>query len=125
MTKRVRPKKSELPNYPEILKKNLLWKRANSVEHDKRLRNSRYKYRYGITTADYDRMFQEQSGLCKICKSSETGRKQSNHFAVDHDHKTGKVRGLLCLGCNKGLSCFKDDLQLFEKAMEYIRKSYE
>lgn len=120
---RTRTKASERPGYKEVLKKNLLWKRANSVAHNERLRNSRYKYRYGITLEDYNRMFAEQGGVCKICKKDDPGRKQSNHLAVDHCHKTGRVRGLLCLKCNKGLADFNEDLELFKKAMEYLCKN--
>ena len=68
-------------------------------------RNSRLKYRYGITAADYDRMYAEQCGKCAICGSGR--ERQPAHWkdklAVDHDHDTGKVRGLLCNDCNAGI----------------------
>ena len=117
-----KPKASLRPDYKEILKKNLIWKRSNSVEHTKSLRNARYKYRYGITLDDYERMFTEQGGVCKICRSSDTGRKQSAHFAVDHCHKTGKIRGLLCLKCNKGLSDFDENFEIFDAAIKYLKE---
>ena len=58
--------------------------------------------RYGITAEDADAMFEEQSGLCAICRMSP-----AEH--VDHDHETGSVRQLLCFNCNGGLGQFKDD----------------
>lgn len=63
----------------------------------------------------------EQGGLCAICRKQQVfrqGRRQSLH--IDHDHKTGTVRGLLCSSCNPGLGMFKDDPQLLLKAANYL-----
>ena len=62
-------------------------------------RDRQYRVRYGITLQDYDRILSEQGGKCAICKSDKAGNK-GQCFAVDHCHDTGKVRGLLCAGCN-------------------------
>lgn len=51
--------------------------------------------RYGITQEDYIKMWEEQDGKCKLC-----GKKPEGYLDIDHDHKTGRVRGLLCRGCN-------------------------
>ena len=64
-------------------------------------RNRAYQKLYGITTVEYDVMLLKHSGVCAICKTTEStkgGKRQ--YFAVDHCHTTGKVRGLLCLACN-------------------------
>ena len=76
-----------------------------------------YKSRYGITLSDFERMNAEQFGLCKICKSPPTRR----YLSVDHDHITGKVRGLVCQDCNIGLSKFKDNPNMMDRAIKYLK----
>jgi hypothetical protein len=84
-------------------------------------RRSLLKHRYGITTDDYDTMLVEQNGVCAICKvNTAGGRGSESKLAVDHDHTTGKVRGLLCGMCNQGIGMFKDDVFLLEKAINYL-----
>ena len=69
--------------------------------------------KYGITEDDYDRMYEEQQGLCKICN-------RARMLVVDHNHETNKVRSLLCSGCNTGIGQFEHDPDLFDKAKAYI-----
>jgi len=73
---------------------------------------------YGITDEDYDNLLEFQEGVCAICgKSCATGRKLS----VDHDHSTGKIRGLLCNYCNhKLLGPIRDNLSLLKKMVDYM-----
>lgn len=78
----------------------------------------RLNYHYGITTEQYEQMLTDQNGVCKICKGPDNG--PWNCFAVDHCHKTGRVRGLLCAKCNKGLGQFNDDPALLKSAAEYL-----
>lgn len=61
--------------------------------------------RYGITLADYQRMLTAQGGCCALCGTTQPGQNHK-HFCVDHDHKTGRVRGLLCTACNLGIVGF-------------------
>lgn len=82
-------------------------------------RNAWLKYKYGITLEEYNRMFDSQEGKCAICGSEEPGRNNTN-FAVDHDHETEEVRGLLCHRCNMGLGYFMDDPELLLKAAKYL-----
>jgi hypothetical protein len=83
-------------------------------------RQYNYKSKYGITIEDYDRMFEEQDGVCASCGQPET--KQSvKHFAVDHDHQTGAVRGLLCHRCNLALGVYEDK-QLMQGLQNYMDK---
>jgi len=78
------------------------------------------KNTYQITIEDYQLSLEKQSGLCAICKSKcVSGRR----LAVDHNHTTGEVRGLLCCKCNRGLGNFNDNLDLLEQAVLYL-KSY-
>ncbi|SRR5258708_28943418 len=87
--------------------------------------NKRLKARYGISIDDYQQLYQEQSGLCKICSMPEMIRivngNQVRALAIDHNHKTGKVRGLLCYKCNVGLGSFNDDTKLLKQAIDYLR----
>lgn len=73
---------------------------------------------YGLTLEDYERMFDEQLGLCKICGEEETNPKRS--LAVDHDHDTGEVRGLLCGKCNSGIGLLRDSSELLACAYLYL-----
>lgn len=82
-------------------------------------RNSRLKYDYGITLDDYNKMFEEQQGCCKIC-----GRHQINfkrRLAVDHNHKTTEVRGLLCNNCNQRLGYINENPFVLIKTIKYLR----
>lgn len=80
-----------------------------------------YLNKYGITIKEYNTMLKNQNGCCQICGSSTPckSRKDENLY-VDHCHETGKVRGLLCNSCNRGLGYFKDNSNLLEKAKEYL-----
>lgn len=72
---------------------------------------------YGLTIERYDGMLVAQGGVCAICGNPPKKRR----LCVDHDHKTGKVRGLLCFRCNYGLSWFRDKPELFDTAAGYLR----
>ncbi len=76
---------------------------------------------YGIDSEEYDRLLCLQSGVCAICKRPEACKRRGKilPLSVDHDHATGKVRGLLCTICNRGLGCFKDNPELLRSAAAY------
>ena len=76
-------------------------------------RNCAYNYRYGISLEEYNQLYAMQNGLCKICE-------QQKDLHVDHDHKTGVVRGLLCTDCNKGLGLMRDDIIILSNAIKYL-----
>ena len=76
------------------------------------------KARYGITLAEYDTMLEQQGGCCKVCGTADSGGK--GRFHVDHNHTTGKVRGLLCNGCNIGIGHLKDSPDVLLKAAAYL-----
>lgn len=75
--------------------------------------------KYGITIAQYAAMLDMQGGVCAICGVTPKKRR----LAVDHNHKTKQVRGLLCTQCNRGLGWFRDAEAHLLKAAAYIRKS--
>jgi RNA polymerase-binding transcription factor DksA len=70
---------------------------------------------YGITENELENMKQKQKDKCAIC-----GKPISENFVIDHDHKTGKVRGLLCISCNTGLGHLKDNKVAMLKAIDYL-----
>ena len=78
---------------------------------------------YGIGIEEYKTIKTQQKGRCWICQVEEKDLTKSLH--IDHDHKSGKVRGLLCSCCNTGLGFFKDEPVLLERAIDYLRKSSE
>lgn len=86
--------------------------------HPERWFKNRLLREFGITVEDYEAMLAAQGGVCAICaKECRSGRR----LAVDHDHVTGVVRGLLCLHCNLALGKFDDDPERIERALAYLR----
>ena len=82
------------------------------------------KSKYGVTAEDYVRMLEQQGGGCAICgTSSFAGKNVRAPLTVDHDHKTERVRGLLCPSCNIGLGGFKDIPEMLIRAAAYLRAS--
>lgn len=72
-------------------------------------RKSNFKHRYKITIEEYDELFAKQNGVCAICEKKESLTKSGkvHALAVDHNHETMKVRGLLCMNCNTRLGYFE------------------
>jgi NMD protein affecting ribosome stability and mRNA decay len=75
---------------------------------------------YGISLDDYEQMFYAQDRRCAICRRPADDFQRD--LAVDHNHVTGEVRGLLCPDCNRGLGGFQDDVNLLRKAIKYLQK---
>ena len=76
-------------------------------------------WKHGMSIEDYDTLLEKQNGVCAICMEPETGV-EGQRLAVDHDHETGRVRGLLCRKCNLGIGNLDDDPSLLWKALEYL-----
>jgi hypothetical protein len=88
--------------------------------YDNYTRAKAYRKQYGIALDDYDRMLDDQDGRCAICRCVP----RTKRLAVDHDHDTGEVRGLLCRGCNYWLAgrvSGRDPVAVLERALEYLR----
>jgi Recombination endonuclease VII len=86
------------------------------------IRRHNLKKRYGISTDQYAAMLAAQGGVCWICAYAPT--EAAKRLGVDHCHKTGTIRGLLCRWCNIALGKFKDDHRLMRRAISYLtRKS--
>jgi prolyl oligopeptidase PreP (S9A serine peptidase family) len=91
-------------------------KKYNKENPDKR-KSAILKYEYGITLDQYNEMFKEQEGKCAICQRHQN--KLTRTLCVDHDHKTNKVRALLCLTCNTDVSVVENRL---EEMTNYLNK---
>jgi hypothetical protein len=75
-----------------------------------------------ITVGEFNSMFEKQNGLCAICGKPPDMSVKRPTFCVDHDHETGKIRGLLCNRCNVGLGNFSDKKELLFSAIDYLSK---
>lgn len=84
---------------------------------------------YGLSLEDYEKMYSDRKGKCDICgihkppRNYKYGAKPHMSICVDHNHKTGKVRGLLCFQCNFALGNFKDDIELVRSAVRYLEEN--
>lgn len=117
--------------YKESQRRYMRRLRMEDPEKYRRLsRSYNLKSDYGITLEDYELIYSAQGGKCAICEESGkaydatiTGRGNvPGILVVDHDHKTGKIRELLCSRCNNALGWFKDDPVFLLKAVAYLRK---
>lgn len=91
--------------------------RENNPEGYKRIV---LKKNYGITLEDYQQMLDDSNGVCAIC--DQPFKFDNKHEpCIDHDHKTGQVRGLLCVKCNMSLGGFDDNVAILLNAIEYLR----
>lgn len=92
-------------------------KKREYNKNKRRYRDKYYQNEYNITISDYDLLLEKQNEVCAICKDR---CKSGKMLAVDHCHKTGKIRGLLCTKCNTGLGNFNDNRQFLLLAADYI-----
>src|SRR6185437_9382788 len=91
------------------------YRKRKMQEGDPFDRRTWLKYKYGLTIEEYKNMLSRQNWACAICE-----RKFGDMIPnVDHNHKTGKVRELLCFNCNTGLGNLKDDPKIVYKALNY------
>lgn len=96
------------------------WKIRNSekwkIVQAKSKRKGRLRDNFGITPEQYEEMARSQDNRCALCPNTHT---ELHRLSVDHDHKTGKVRGLLCGTCNRKLGVYETNKQKFE---EYLKQ---
>ncbi len=86
-------------------------------------RRKKTLHRYGITPEDYSRMFEEQEGKCAICQSTDSEHPITELLVVDHCHLTGKVRGLLCNTCNRGIGFMREETDRLLNAAVYLENA--
>jgi hypothetical protein len=77
----------------------------------------RLEKKYGI---NYDEVLESQGGVCAICEGEDSHNAHGGRFSMDHDHDTGKFRGLLCALCNTGLGKLGDNREGLLKALKYL-----
>lgn len=106
-----RNKKWQQANREKIKERTRRWKVANA----RSVKNKYLVKTHGITIEQYEEMWTAQCGRCKICDKIP-----SRDPFVDHCHRTGKIRGLLCSDCNFGIRHFHDDPELLVKAFDYL-----
>lgn len=101
-------------------------RQARSQEDREQLyRKQNLRVKFGITPAQYDKMFDTQKGLCAICGEPETAKdpyRGIKRLAVDHNHETNKIRALLCSRCNTGIGNLKHDIGRLNKAILYLER---
>lgn len=95
-------------------------------EYDRKYHNEHYikgahvaKQRmknFGITQEEYNKMLESQNGVCAVCGGLNKGK----GLCVDHDHRTGKIRGLLCHKCNLALGMAEDNLETLKNLVTYL-----
>lgn len=111
---------------PCCAKRARRWVQDNRARHAATRHARELRETYGITVEDYDRMLAEQNGVCAICRQDEPtahGRTGTRfRLSVDHDHETGRVRGLLCQKCNRAIGLLNDDPDRLAAAIAYLRK---
>lgn len=82
--------------------------------------------KFNLTIEDYEKLKKDQNNVCAICKKPERQTKiktkEIKDLAVDHCHKTGKIRGLLCFACNGSLGKFEDSIELLQSAIDYLKR---
>jgi len=70
----------------------------------------------------FSELLLKQNNVCAICSNPETSKRYRS-LSVDHDHSTGKIRGLLCSNCNRALGLLKDDILVLKKAIDYLNEN--
>ena len=106
-------------------KESLKFRKENPEKYKNSVRNATLKKKYGITLIEYKALLERQGGVCAICRKPNhlLGGKQQLH--VDHNHKTGKVRELLCHTCNTTLGKVNESLDVLFALVAYVLKHKE
>lgn len=96
--------------------------KAVRVAHPNVMKDRDLKKSFGISFEEYQKMWENQNGLCAICGKPESHIRlgKLTMLRVDHNHKTGEIRALLCNSCNAGLGFFQDSSELLDVASEYL-----
>lgn len=110
--KKTRDKQWRIDNRERNLAAINAWRKTEKGQSS--TKNSRFKIKYGITTSEVEELKVKQNGLCAICFEVPI------KWCVDHDHKTKRVRGLLCHNCNVALGHFRDNPQIIKQSLEYL-----
>ena len=118
-------------NFEKVCAKSKAWNATNpekksanhkawSAANPEKVKEYQLKRNFGISLADYNQMFANQSGCCAICKCHQTEFKKK--LSVDHSHSTGEIRGLLCHCCNTGIGHLSESDSNLEAASRYLNQ---
>lgn len=110
-------------NKKRILDYKRQWRLRNPEKMRKLKRKAHLKLYFKMTLGQYDKLFEKQNGCCAICGKPETRKIRGvvTRLAVDHNHKTGEARGLLCHNCNTKLGVLEEN-SFIEKAIKYLKR---
>ena len=106
--------KEKIEEYKRLYRQDAIKQERSKVYHRARW----LKENFNMTVDDYMVMYETQKGQCAICGSDQNGNRKN--FCIDHEHETGKVRGLLCHNCNVSVGLMKDSPALLRQAAEYL-----
>ena len=113
----------EVKNISEFNKnsryKDGFYKHCKKCHYEVYGRSGHYRRTYGITQEDYDTLLSKQEYKCFSCNNT-SGNSKTNKLFVDHCHKTGKVRGLLCHGCNLAIGSVGDNIETLKNLIQYL-----
>jgi hypothetical protein len=104
-------------------------RKTKACDYQKRFRQTERGKRYQVlrsikrrcegTIEEYDAAYERQEGKCAIC-GTEAPKYDKGRLVIDHNHATGKFRGLLCANCNSGLGFFQENAEFFNRALAYL-----
>lgn len=97
------------------------WSKKWSAANPEKILSARLRRDFGISLEDYQTMLAKQGGVCAVCLKPE---KTKRRLAVDHDHNTGKIRGLLCRDCNTSLGKLGDSPEILRRAAAYLENNF-
>lgn len=98
--------------------------RKYRTENPEKIRDLKLRQAYKITAEEYDKKHNQQNGVCAACGKPEktVWRGRVVRLAVDHNHQTGQIRGLLCMFCNRALGLLMDDIKIISGLLKYRKK---
>lgn len=106
-------------NYHKDIEKSRLKSRQWDANNKDYIFEKELKHKFNITIVEYNEMLAKQNHRCFLCERHRS--ELPIRLSVDHCHTTGKIRGLLCGNCNRGLGCFKDNSNVLLKAAKYVK----
>src|SRR5229473_7496563 len=120
----LRAKRKAKWSTPEAKAKRKELDEAFFLKHPEKRRQYHLRAKFRMIPSEYAKLITEQNGLCAICREPERAKQNGvvRNLAIDHDHDTGKLRGLLCSDCNRSIGMMMDNPERLESAARYLRR---